>query len=112
MYRLQDEIQQPRTQDPGKSYANEPKPVGTCREAGHTRGRFWEASDLGRFGEAPLQLEWRFRVWAEFYFPCPAGRGCDAVLPSVIPSTHLMASKYIVRMSGSCHDSSVCPRVE
>ena len=27
--------------------------------------------------------------------------GCDTVLPSVIPSDHLIASKYIVRMSGS-----------
>jgi hypothetical protein len=37
---------------------------------------------------------------------------CDTVLPSVIPSDHLIASKYIVRMSGSVHASLVCPSVE
>ena len=68
MYRLQDKIQRPRTRDPGKSYANEPQPAGTSREAGTTRRRFREASDLGRFGETPLQLEWRFRVWGTLSF--------------------------------------------
>ena len=43
---------------------------------------------------------------------CPCGRACDAVLPSVMPSTHLIASKYILRISGSLHDSCVCPSVE
>ena len=36
----------------------------------------------------------------------PAGGwGCEVVLPSVMPSTHLIASKYILRMSGSLHAS-------
>ena len=43
---------------------------------------------------------------------CRCGRACGAVLPSVIPSTHLIASKYILRMSGSLHDSCVWPSVE
>ena len=41
-----------------------------------------------------------------------AGRGCEAVLPSVMPSAHRIASKYILRMSGSCQASSVWPSVE
>jgi len=36
-----------------------------------------------------------------------AGRGWLAVLPSVSRSAHLIASKYIVRISGSCQDSGV-----
>ena len=38
--------------------------------------------------------------------------GCEAVLPSVIPRTHLIASKYILVMSGSSQASLVCPSVE
>ena len=36
----------------------------------------------------------------------------EAVLPSVIQSAQRMASKYILRTSGSSKDSSVWPRVE
>ena len=37
---------------------------------------------------------------------------CGAVLPSVIPSAHLIASKYIVFTSGSAKLSGVWPKVE
>lgn len=61
MYRLQDKIRGQRTQAPGKSYANEPKPAGTCKKRDTIPlMQFREASDLSRFGETPLQLEWRF----------------------------------------------------
>ena len=50
--------------------------------------------------------------WEAYGVCSAAGRGCEAVEPSVIHKAHLMASKYMVRMSGSCHDSGVWPRVE
>src|SRR5215471_14324454 len=37
--------------------------------------------------------------FGEISAPQFAGRRCDAVLPSVMPSTHLMASKYILRVT-------------
>jgi len=39
-------------------------------------------------------------------------RDADAVLPSVIPSDHLIASKYIVRMSGPSRTPSYAPALE
>lgn|ERR1035437_2327266 len=60
-------------------------------------------------------LSYRLRVGCSGVF-CPLGFadgiGCVTISPSVMPSTHLMASKYIVRMSGSFHDSGVWPREE
>ena len=59
--------------------------------------------------EAPLAEAHVFSFAPGLTLRC---RGCEAVLPSVMPSVHLTASKYIFWTSGSSQDSLVWPSVE
>jgi len=61
---------------------------------------------------AAFPHELRMEYQAQWLSTGPKGLGCETVLPSVICNAHLMASKYILRTSGSSQDSSVWPRVE